>query len=202
MPLSTTELTIIAVVGVTVVVAIVVFLSTTHQRDVEERERRQREIQRGAERFAERAKRGFQPIAVKLLLQKDEYGVLEEESTLFETRAYRVYGGAGTRIGRVYVGGGASESNQRLKQIDNGTLTLTTKRLVFDGARENRALKLGDLLSVNPWSDAIEVSTQRRAKSQVFTVANPLIWASAVHAVAAGKLSVQTDSAASGQSSD
>jgi hypothetical protein len=187
MPLSAAEIIIVTVLVVVVLGGGGIFLWDAHQKDVRERERRQREIQRGAERFAEQAKQGLKPISVKLLLQDDEHGLLEEQVTLFETRAYRLYGGGGTRIGRVYVGGGASESHQRLREIDTGTLTLTTKRLVFDGTHENRTLKLADVLSVNPWSDAIEVSTQRRAKSQVFAVTNPLIWASAVHAVAAGK---------------
>ena len=64
--------------------------------------------------------------------------LLDESSVFFESRAYRVGGGAETRFGRVYVGGGVSKSQQRLKQIDTGRLTLTTKRLIFDGSIENR----------------------------------------------------------------
>jgi len=90
----------------------------------------------------------------------------------------------------VYVGGGVSESEQRLKQIDSGTLTLTTKRLVFDGGRENRAIQLSDVLSVKPRTDAIEVSTAHRAKSLVFIVLNPVIWRLLIEHVASGKFSV------------
>jgi hypothetical protein len=87
------------------------------------------------------------------------------------------------------LGGGVSESQQRVKQIDQGALTLTTKRLVFDGTHENRNVQLSQVLSVSPWADAIEISTARRAKSQIYTVANPLIWAAAVKAIAAGEFS-------------
>lgn len=123
-----------------------------------------------------------------VILQKGEVALLDESSIFYESRAYRVSGGAGTRIGRVYVGGGVSESQQRLKQIDTGRLTLTSKRLTFDGSIENRSLRLPDILSVQRWSDAIEVSTQRRAKSQVFHVENPMIWATMVEQIASGKI--------------
>jgi hypothetical protein len=126
------------------------------------------------------------PIRARLILKDGEHALLEEPSALIETRAYRVYSGAGTRIGRVYVGGGVSESRQRWSVIDQGTLTLTTKRLVFDGSQENRNVQLAHVLSVSPGSDVIEVSTQGRGKSQVYRVRNPLIWATAVHGVAAG----------------
>jgi hypothetical protein len=145
-----------------------------------------------AEEFVERARRGLTPINTRLILKKNEHAFLEEESTLFETRAYRVYGGGGTRIKGIYIGGGASESHQRLKEIDRGTLTLTNQRLVFDGSHENRNLQLSQVMSVSPWRDAIEVSTQRRAKSQVYSVANPLIWSAMVEAIAAGRIKEQT----------
>jgi hypothetical protein len=122
------------------------------------------QIHRDAEAWAARMdSQGLTPISTRLVLKDGEYALLEEDSVLFESRAYRVYGGGGTRIGRVYVGGGVSESQQRLKQIDSGTLTLTTKRLVFDGTHENRTLPMSQLLSVRPSPDAIEVSSERPA---------------------------------------
>jgi len=125
------------------------------------------------------------PISTRLILKGDEHAVLEEGSTLFESRAYRLYGGGGTRIGRFSVGGGISESEQRVKQIDQGTLTLTTKRLIFDGTTENRNVQLSQVMSVSPGSDAIEISTERRAKSQIYSVTNPLLWATVIKTIAA-----------------
>jgi hypothetical protein len=142
-----------------------------------------------ADEWVARVNRGITPISTRLILKNDEHAILEEGSKLFESRAYRVYGGGGTRIGRVYVGGGVSESHQRVREIDQGTLTLTTKRLIFDGTHENRNVQLSQVLSVSPWSDAIEISTARRAKSQIYTVANPLIWTAGVKALAAGEFS-------------
>lgn len=131
--------------------------------------------------------------ATQLMLQKGEVAIFDEKSILSESRAYRLYGGAGTRVGGVYVGGGVSESQQRLKRIDEGILTLTNERLIFDGSLENRTLALSDILSVNPWLDAIEVSIRRRAKSQVFSASNPFIWTMLIEQVAAGKLAIKQD---------
>jgi len=58
---------------------------------------------------------------------------------------------------------------------------------------ENRTLRLPDIISVERWQDAIEVSTQRRAKSQVFVVENPVLWATMVKQIASGKFSVAAD---------
>jgi len=172
-------------------VLIAVFMSRS--RETEQEQHANLDRQNGeAEAFIEQVRtEGLKPIETGLLLGPDEHGVLEEPSVLYETRAYRVYGGAGTRVGRVLVGGGASESHQRLREIDTGRLTLTTKRLVFDGGRENRTIKLSDLLSVERWSDAIEVSTQRRSKSAVFSVRNPAIWAFMVQGIAKGAVTAQ-----------
>lgn len=59
-------------------------------------------------------------------------------------------------------------------------MTLTNKRLIFDGAKENRAVPLEKIIPVNPWLDAIEVSAENRKKSMLFPVENPYIWATAI----------------------
>jgi hypothetical protein len=63
-----------------------------------------------------------------------------------------------------------------MKELDSGTLTLTTKRLVFTGLMESRVVKIGDIVSVQTMADAIEVSIANRAKRQVYLVRNPIIW--------------------------
>src|SRR5262249_28059046 len=84
--------------------------------------------------FEQLNRAGFRPVETRLILQKEEFALLEETCVgLQETRSFRVYAGGGTRVGKIYLGGGVSESEQRWKQIDSGTLTLTTNRIVFDG---------------------------------------------------------------------
>ena len=103
------------------------------------------------------------------------------------------HGGGGTRIRGIYIGGGASESHQRLREIDSGTLILTTDRLIFDEGLENRTLKAKDVVSAETWSDAVEVSSSRRQKSQVYTVGNPVIWSRMITAVASGAIRTRTE---------
>lgn len=157
---------------ITAVIVIPIIISNQRRK---QREARFQQLKQDALEFIQGIERtGTLPSPDKnVILQKGETALLDEASILYETRAYSVSGGAGTRIGRIYVGGGASESHQRWRQIDTGRLTLTSKRLIFDGSQENRALRLADIVSVQNWSDAIEVSTQRRAKSLVFQVENP-----------------------------
>src|SRR5437667_10704969 len=70
------------------------------------------------------------PDDIPVVLGTDETALLHEPSKLIEARATRVYAGAGTRVQGIYIGGGESKSVQSLKELDSGTLTLTTKRLV------------------------------------------------------------------------
>jgi hypothetical protein len=178
-------------IGLALVAVVVTALSAIFSnRGRAQSEARSRQMQQEASRFFARIQQsGKLPSPqTNIILQAGETALLDESSVLFESRAYRVGGGAGTRIGGVYIGGGVSESRQRLKQIDQGRVTLTSKRLIFDGSMENRALRLSDIVSVQLWSDAIEVSTQRRAKSLVLQVANPLIWKGVVEQLAAAKI--------------
>lgn len=130
------------------------------------------------------AAKAFESIETHLILDKGEEAVLSDPAVLYETRSVRVAGGAGTSIRGIHIGGGASESHDRLRRIDAGTLVLTSKRLVFDGSVENRSLKLESILSVEELLDGIEVSTDRRSKSLIFQVPNPLIWGKSLRAVA------------------
>lgn len=130
------------------------------------------------------------PIETAIVLKDGECAFFQEPSVLYESRSYRVFGGGGTRVAGVYIGGGASEAHERLRQIDSGTLILTNQRLVFDGQTQSRAVNVKDVISATPWSDAIEVSSSRRQKSQIYTVGNPLIWAPMIRLIAQGKFSM------------
>jgi hypothetical protein len=135
------------------------------------------ELQTEATHFFNRIEAGnFTPPSTPLMLSTEESALLNEPSTLLEARASRVYAGGGTRVHGIYVGGGQSTSVQRLKELDAGTLTLTTKRLVFTGSMESRVVKFKDIVSVQAMGDAIELSIANRAKRQVYLVHNPILW--------------------------
>jgi hypothetical protein len=109
------------------------------------------------------------PDNIPVIFGTDETALLHEPSKLIEARATRVYAGAGTRVRGIYIGGGESRSIQSLKELDSGTLTLTTKRLVFSGSMESRVVNVKDIVSIEPFADAIEMGIAKRAKRQVYT---------------------------------
>ena len=136
------------------------------------------------------------PPHTPLVLGTDETALLHEPSKLIEARATRVYAGGGTRVRGIYVGGGESTSLQSLKELDSGTLTLTTKRLVFTGSMESRVVNIKDIVSVEPFgADAIAVSTGKRVKRQVYVVRNPIIWSTFIPTLIKGAVRPLTKSA-------
>jgi hypothetical protein len=150
--------------------------------------------------FLDKVKTGkFSPPDTPLVLAADEIALLHEVSTLIEARATRVYAGAGTRVYGVYIGGGQSSSVQNLKKLDSGTLTLTTKRLVFTGSMESRVTDLKDIVSVENFADAIEISTAKKAKRQVYCVRNPMLWRGLVRTVSGGGASIRLNCPRCGQ---
>jgi len=133
--------------------------------------------------------KGLTPITTSILLKKEEDAYFQIDTILQETRAVRKYSGSGRGVGfrvakGVYVGAGGrsgtSESHEEWRNIDEGKLTLTNKRVIFDGVKENRVVPLEKIVSVNPWLDAIEISAENRKKSMLFPVENPYIWATAI----------------------
>jgi len=155
------------------------------------REEQKRKLIEETNNFLTRIKeqKGLTPITTSILLKKGEDAYFQCDSILQETRAVRKYkssgGGVGFRVAKgVYIGSGSrsgtSESHEEWRSIDKGKLTLTNQRFIFDGAKENRVIPLKKIVSVNPWLDAIEVSSESRKKSMLFPVENPYIWATAI----------------------
>jgi hypothetical protein len=186
------DLLIVAIVGVLVspfVLYIAVRMFFSHRRKKRENAERADANRREAESYFQRLTTdGATAVHCSLILTDGEIALLSDDATLYETRSYRVHAGGGTSIKGIYVGGGASDSRQAIREIGTGTLTLTTRRLVIDGSTENRTIKLTDILSASPMLDAIEVSTQKRQKSMIFAVPNPLIWAPMIQHAASGHI--------------
>jgi hypothetical protein len=99
---------------------------------------------------------------------------------LYETRAVRQYqaGHTGFRVAKgVYVGGtsGRSISTQQWAKLDTGWVTITNKRLVFVGGKEDRTIPLSKVVSINSIPTGIVVSVEGRQKAIALEAANPLI---------------------------
>jgi len=113
-----------------------------------------------------------------LLKKKEELIFGLPNIFLWEPRAVRRttggYGGPSFRVAKgVYfrVGGfrAKSESDEELRTIDQGSLTLTNKRLVFSGAKRTINIDLRKIVSVEPYSDGIAIRREGKEKTQYFT---------------------------------
>ena len=143
--------------------------------------RKTRENLAAARGFWEEAERrgGLKPVETTLLLKPGEQAYFCERAGLMEPRAVRT--GTGNRVGvrvarGLWVSTGTStyESNDVWKRLDEGMLTITNRRIVFDGGMGTRNLELAKLISVNPQVDGIEVAVENRDRSLGFTCSNPL----------------------------
>src|SRR5262249_60534549 len=54
----------------------------------------------------------------------------------------------------------------------------------------SRVVNIKDIVSVEPFADAIEISTAKRAKRQVYMVGNPIIWGSLIRMIIKGRISI------------
>jgi hypothetical protein len=153
--------------------------------------KRQRE--RRAQMFAEarafmasvEQSRALPVVGTNVMLKSGEVAFYSAPSALYETRAVRHYqaGHTGFRVAKgVYIGGtsGRSTSTQEWSKIDTGYLTVTNKRLIFDGGAQDRTVQLSKIVSAESSSTGIEVSVEGRQKSMVFESGNPLILAAII----------------------
>lgn len=127
-------------------------------------------------------------ITSTLFLEKDERAIFEEETTLFETRAVRNYGGGGVRIRvakGISVGGyrGQAESSQQWRPLDHGTVTLTNKRVIFNGGKDTRTIPLSKVLNISNSPTTLYIDIDGRVKSIAFKVSNSLVWSSAINVI-------------------
>ncbi len=114
-------------------------------------------------------------------LSSGEQVFLEEESKLLETRSVRQTKGVGGGV-RLFKGvsigkwASQSESHKEWRTIDTGKITLTNKRIIFDGPKENRVIQLSKIIGVDTLLDSIEISQEARQNSSIFILKNPYIW--------------------------
>jgi len=96
---------------------------------------------------------------------------------LYEERTRRVsYGtgpGVSIRMGkgmRLYLGGSYRTSIpvHELAEIDSGTLVITSKRIAFFGSRRTLEKPLKSIVSIQPYSEGVQVHFSNRQKSPTF----------------------------------
>lgn len=132
-------------------------------------------------------------ITTPLNLKPDEFAILHQaDSRMIGPKSYRVGVGGGTRVGKIYVGGWTSESNQSLRQLDTGDLYLTNRRLVFVGALKEQDIPWSHLMSyiqVNYSGQyALQVAANNSRIPHIYTVRNPLLWFTMLKLMNAAKI--------------
>ena len=60
------------------------------------------------------------------------------------------------------------------RAIDLGTLVLTSKRLAFLGSVRTNSVDLGDLISLEHYTDGIAVHRERKQKTETYVLTRPL----------------------------
>lgn len=124
-------------------------------------------------------------VATPVMLKAGEVAFYCSEARLHEPRTVRHYlsGSARVRLAKgLYIGGtkGRSISTQQWAQLGRGMLTVTNRRIVFEGGTENRSFPLEKVLSVKSSMNAVEISIEGRRQSIGFAVPNSLLLAAVV----------------------
>lgn len=117
-----------------------------------------------------------------ILKQKEELQMVLPNISLWEprkvTRTVGGYGGPSFRIAkgvywRVGAFGAQSQSHEELKELDQGILTLTNKRLIFSGTKRTNDINVTKIIAIEPYSDGIAVSASGKSKTQYFVGIDP-----------------------------
>jgi hypothetical protein len=93
--------------------------------------------------------------------------------SLIEARSIRKgsYGGPSIKIAKgLYfrVGGFQAQSQEELKVLDQGIITLTNKRVVYSGSKKTVDIPLTKITSLQPYSDAISIVREGKERTQHF----------------------------------
>jgi zinc-ribbon domain len=114
-----------------------------------------------------------------VILKKDEHlSMVMNNISMQEPRAVRqtraAYGGPTIRVAKgvsFRMGGAAarSESHEEIKVIDQGSLILTNKRMVFIGSKRTTNIDLKKIMAITAYRDGIESQRENKQKAEYFT---------------------------------
>jgi hypothetical protein len=114
-----------------------------------------------------------------VILKKNEnISIVMNNIHLQEPRAVRqtsaAYGGPTIRVakGVSFRLGGASarsESHEEIRVIDQGSLILTNKRLIFIGSKRTTNIDLRKIMAIKAYKDGIESQRENKQKTEYFT---------------------------------
>ena len=112
-----------------------------------------------------------------LNLKANEYLIYSDETSLYEEKTRRQYGGASVRIVRgLYLHRGSSKGHPKIDKIDTGNLYLTTKRLIFTGCTSTRISELSKIVTITAYNDYIIVNREGKSKSEIYELLVPQLF--------------------------
>lgn len=119
-----------------------------------------------------------------IILKKTETPILVIPNvTLKEPRSVRTslggYGGPTIHITKgisFRLGGGSSRSisHEEIKTIDQGTLTITNKRLAFTGTMKTLNYNLNKIISITEYEEGIAIQRENKQKTEYFVGTNQI----------------------------
>lgn len=171
-----------------IIAAIYIWVKASKKKEAEKKSIIQRRIEDVKKYFNQiNQEKKIPAVETSLLLKKGEVPYLNDRVNLLEMGKYTISrrGGGAVRVAKgVYIGGttGKSRSYDELRDKDTGELVLTNKRLIFDGGANTREISLDKILSVTNHFDAIEVASEGKVKSLIFTgMSNPILWKALIY---------------------
>ncbi|MQY67530.1 MAG: hypothetical protein GH159_04380 [Dehalococcoidia bacterium] len=118
----------------------------------------------------------FTGIEPDLIRQRDEkvFFMMPNINLIEHTTMQKISGGGGISLAGFGLSSEVSSERQEVKEVlDNGKLTLTNNRLVFDGEKRSSETMLTDILVITPYSNGIGLKSGAREKVQYFVIVSP-----------------------------
>lgn len=106
---------------------------------------------------------------IPALLRNEESPVLVLNCDFYEERYVRnFYGGSVRVVKGVSVFAGQSRNKSELQKLDNGSLIITNRRLIFIGSKRNTSIEYEKLLSLECYDNCVTCHKVGKSKSEVF----------------------------------
>jgi hypothetical protein len=137
-------------------------------------------------------------ISPRILLQKNEITQYECPCSLFEERVISRryeggYRGVSFRIVKgVYYRTGGFKGHPVVEtgmvKVDNGTLFVTSKRIVFNGIQKTFSIPYKKLINLSIFQDGIQLNKEGKAKAQALKIEDPELVATLISVAAQSSL--------------
>ena len=183
--------TLLGIIFCIVIAVVVVRKMSASSRDQDNESRYKQKFNAAEAWLRQRLEAAENGQQIEMICGPSSLGFDSDESVVFvlpgvrllEPRAIRRsrsnYGGPTIRLAkglsfRLGAGTSQSESSDELREIDQGTLVLTTNRLAFMGSMRTSSVKLDDIIGMEAYTDGIQVHRERKQRAETYVLGQPL----------------------------